>query len=283
MEFIAFLLLYFTGNGESGLHLAHSDDGFVWKKDSDSILKPLPGTLIRDPHLTMFNDKAVAVWTTQWWGTDLGIATTTDPKTFSPARRIDVMKDIPGTLNVWAPESVVDPKTGKLIIFWSSTVEGKFEETAHPDGDKDAQGRPLNHRFYYTTTPDLVAFAPPKLLWDPGFNCIDATMIKFRGSWVMIGKDETKAPKPAKSLFVASAPHPLGPWKIVKRQITSGDHWAEGPTAVVVGDQLRVYYDRYMDNRWGVIETKDLINWKDVSGKIKMIPGARHGTVFKPR
>jgi len=276
------LALYFTGNGESGVHLAKSADGWLWKAEASSILRPLPGMLMRDPAIVKFKGQSVMVWTTGWWAKEFGLSTTKDLKTWSPIQRVPVMEDVSGALNVWAPEAVVDPRTGKLIIFWSSTVEGKFTETERADGDKDAKGRPLNHRFYYTTTPDLKAFAPPKLLWDPGFNCIDATMIPWKNQWVMVGKDETKSPTPAKCLFVATAPHPLGPWQVVQRRITESGHWAEGPTIVDLGDRLRVYYDRYMDNRWGAVESADLVTWKDVGDGVRFVPGGRHGLIFRP-
>lgn len=280
MKAFLMIALYFTGNGESGVHMASTEDGWTWHPEVSSIIKPPPGVLMRDPHLTKFKDQAVLVFTTGWWTNDFGIATTTNLRNWSEIRRIPAMKETPGTLNVWAPESVVDPKTGDLIVFWSSTVEGKYKETERTDGDVDAQRRPLNHRFYYTTTSDLKEFSPPKLLWDPGFNCIDATMIQFKGQWVMIGKDETKAPVPCKRLFVATAPHPLGPWKMLKRDITAADHWAEGPSAIVVDGKIRVFYDRYMDNRWGIIESANLTDWIDVSARLKFVPGARHGVII---
>lgn len=276
------IALYFTGNGETGAHLATSVDGWTWQPLLTPILRPPTDTLLRDPAVVKFRNQAVMVWTTNWWSLEFGLATSLDPdlKMWSAPRRVPVMDSMPGTLNVWAPEAVVDPKTGKLIIFWSSTVEGKFLETERSDGDRDAKGRALNHRFYYTTTPDLLAFAPPKLLWDPGFNSIDATMIEWKGQWVMIGKDETKVPTPAKCLFVATAPHPLGPWKLIKKRITAEGHWAEGPTVVNLGDRLRVYYDRYMDNRWGAVESANLTDWTDVSEKVRFVPGGRHGAVI---
>jgi hypothetical protein len=46
------------------------------------------------------------------------------------------------------------------------------------------------------------------------------------------------------------------------------------------GSTYRVYFDRYMDGRWGAVESTDLINWQDVSERIKMPAGARHGTVL---
>ena len=49
----AYLISYFTGNGEDGLHLAYSRDGLAWTalKNGQSFLKPQVGVskLMRDP------------------------------------------------------------------------------------------------------------------------------------------------------------------------------------------------------------------------------------------
>ena len=54
------LLSYFTGNGEDGLHLAHSRDGYLWKalKNGRSLLKPAAGRdrLMRDPSVVQGSD-----------------------------------------------------------------------------------------------------------------------------------------------------------------------------------------------------------------------------------
>lgn len=48
-----YLFSYFKGNGEDGLHFAHSEDGYQWKslKNDESFLTPLVGkdSLMRDP------------------------------------------------------------------------------------------------------------------------------------------------------------------------------------------------------------------------------------------
>jgi len=59
----------------------------------------------------------------------------------------------------------------------------------------------------------------------------------------------------------------------------TGDFWAEGPTAVDLGDRVRVYFDRYVDDKWGAVESTDLKSWTDISEKIRMVPHARHGTI----
>jgi hypothetical protein len=128
------------------------------------------------------------------------------------------------------------------------------------------------------TTRDFRTFTPTKLLWDPGFNVIDATILPFRGHWLMVAKDERKVPVAKKSLFVATAPSPEGPWTLGAREL-AGRTWIEGPTAVDLGDRVRVYFDVYTAGKWGALESTDLKSWTDVSDRIKMVPHARHGTI----
>jgi hypothetical protein len=65
---------------------------------------------------------------------------------------------------------------------------------------------------------------------------------------------------------------------MVENRIT-GDYWAEGPTAIRTERKIRVYFDRYTEGRWGAVESADLKTWTDVSDKLVMVPGARHGTI----
>ena len=42
-----------------------------------------------------------------------------------------------------------------------------------------------------------------------------------------------------------------------------------------------VYFDRYRDHRYGALTSADLEHWTDVSARISMPPGIRHGTAFE--
>ena len=71
----AFLFSYFTGNGEDGLHLAWSRDGYHWERlnGGKSFLRPEVGEskLMRDPCLLRGPDGTFhLVWTTSWKGQD---------------------------------------------------------------------------------------------------------------------------------------------------------------------------------------------------------------------
>ncbi|MDR3692510.1 MAG: glycoside hydrolase family 43 protein [Fimbriimonas sp.] len=279
----AYLLCYFVDNGEDGVFLASSDDGFKFKpllEPNVAILKSSlgPDSLTRDPCIMHGPDGLWhMVWTSGWWKRTIGMAHSRDlvhwTQQFVPA-----MVDISNAMNAWAPEMVYDQKTQKYVIFWSSTVRGRFAPTAREDGDLGPENEPLNHRFYFTTTSDFKQFSPSRLLWDPGFICIDATMHRTRDGWLLFGKNETRAPVPAKCLFVASAPSPYGPFHMECPRMT-GDYWAEGPTAVRANRKIRVYFDRYTEGRWGAVESTDMKTWTDVSERLSMVPGARHGTI----
>ena len=278
-----FLMSYFVNNGEAGIYLATSDDGFRFKpllEPNIPIMKSEIGSdkISRDPCMTFGPDRQWhMVWTSGWWEKTVGLAHSKDLVHWTQ-QYVPAMVDIPDSLNAWAPEITYDRDTQKYVIYWSSTVKGRFAVTARTDGDLSPSGEPLNHRYFFTTTKDFQTFSPSRLLWDPKFNCIDLTMHRTREGWLVFGKDETRAPVAAKYLFAATAPSPYGPFHITNRRITR-DFWAEGPTCVRVQGKTRVYFDRYTEGRWGAVESMDMINWTDVSDKIQMIPGARHGTI----
>ena len=104
----------------------------------------------------------------------------------------------PTVRNSWAPEIHYDPKRQEFIIFWASTIPGRFASTAGSSEDA------YNHRIYFTTTKDFTAFAPTKLFFDPGFNVIDATFLHANGRHYLIVKDETVNP-PRKYLQIATS------------------------------------------------------------------------------
>lgn len=270
-----YLASYFTGNGESGALFAVSEDGLDWRTAKTPNVAVIPPTvggskLVRDPHFFPGpKGEWNMIWTSDWWGRDLGVAKLEKGGWGAPRLVEKIAPE--GAKNTWAPEAVWDPKRRHYLLFWSSTVPGAFPET-------EVAGDDNNHRFYMATTKDFKTYSPTKLLWNPGFNVIDATIIPFRGKWLMIAKDERKVPVAKKSLFVATAPDVEGPWTLGARDL-AGKSWIEGPTAIDLGNRVRVYYDVYTAGKWGAIESKDLVTWTDVSEKIKMVPHARHGTI----
>jgi hypothetical protein len=279
-----YLFAYFTKNGEDGLHFAASTDAYQWDKvaGGKSFLTPKVGKskLMRDPCIVRGPDGTYhMVWTSGWNENNIGYASSKDLITWSEQKELPVMAHEPGVLNAWAPEIVYDGKRGDFIIFWASTVPGKFTETAGSSEQK------YNHRMYYTTTKDFTTFAPTQLFYDPGFSVIDATFLRTsKGDWLLV-KDETRHP-PRKYLQLARADSLQGPFAPLGAPITPPGLWTEGPTALQVGDDVIVYYDAYTTKHYGALRSRDLVHWEDVTAQMHFPDEGterrmRHGTALR--
>ena len=269
------LFCYFKGNGD-GLHYAYSQDGYSWKTmfNDSIILKPVVSKdkLMRDPCIIRGKDgRFHMVWTVSWNDRGIGYASSRDLIHWSPQKFIPVMMHEDSARNTWAPEITFDGKK-KYMIYWATTISGRF-----PQKDTAAESR-YNHRMYYTTTKKFKKFSKAKLLYDPGFSVIDATILKDNNRYVMFLKNETRYPV-EKNIRVAYAGHLTGPYSAPGPPIT-GNYWAEGPTVLRIGNKWIVYFDKYRDHKYGAVESTDLHNWTDVSDKLTFPAGVRHGTVF---
>ncbi|RYX80722.1 hypothetical protein EON73_05235 [bacterium] len=131
---------------------------------------------------------------------------------------------------------------------------------------------------YYTTTSDFSNFTKAKLLYDQGFNVIDATIQKKDRTFYMFLKDETRHPA-QKNLKVVTSSTLTGGYSKPLGTIT-GDYWAEGPTVTRKDDKWLMYFDKYTLHKYGAITSADLVNWTDVSDQVSLPKGIRHGTVF---
>lgn len=276
-EDTVYLFCYFKGNGEDGLHLAYSEDGYTWKtlKNDSSFLTPEVGKdkLMRDPCIIKGGDGSYhMVWTVSWTDKGIGHASSKDLINWSEQQFIPVMDHEEGARNTWAPEITYDETSGTYIIYWASTVEGKFSET------RSEKENGYNHRMYYTTTKDFIQFTKTKLLYDPGFNVIDATITKYGDKYVMFLKDETTEPA-QKNIKIAYSANLTGPYSEAGNPIT-GNYWAEGPTVMRINGKFIVYFDKYMDKKYGAVSSGDLQKWTDISEKITFPKGIRHGTVL---
>ena len=271
---------YFKGNGEDGLHLAYSENGYKWEtlNNDKSFLHPVVGesVLMRDPCIIYGPDKQFhMVWTSGWNEHGIGYANSKDLVNWSEQIYIPVMKHEKEALNCWAPEIVYDDLKKQYMIFWSTSIPGRFPET-----DKSGDNK-YNHRMYSITTSDFKIFSETKLFYDHGFNVIDGSILKLADQdYILFLKDETKRPKAEKNIRWAKASNIEGPYSSASNPIT-GDYWAEGPTCLKIDGKYIVYFDKYRKGKMGAVESTDLKNWTDISDKISFAGGVRHGTVFQ--
>ena len=268
---------YFNNNGQDGLHLAYSNDGYKWTalNNDSSLLRPTVAKdrLMRDPCIIRGVDGLFhMVWTVSWNDKGIGYASSPDLIHWSEQQFIPVMAGEPEARNCWAPEIIYDAKQHQYMIYWATTIPGRFLQGDTAGDDK------YNHRLYYVTTKDFKAFSKTALLYDKGFNVIDATIQPAGKQYVMFLKDETRKP-PQKNIRTAFSNSLTGGYGKPSEPIT-GHYWAEGPTAIAINGQWIVYFDKYTQHSYGAVSSPDLKTWTDISDKISFPKGARHGTVF---
>jgi len=268
---------FFRSNGETGVFLAGSRDGLEWKELNGGkavIEPPEKDALMRDPFLARGPDgRFHMIWTWSWTAPFIGYSSSKDLKTWEPVTKIPVFTGVPGVRNVWAPEMVWDKQMGSWLIFWASTIEGRFAESA-PSVD-----RGLSHRIYAVRTKDFKQFTEPKVWFDPGYPVIDSTVVRDGRRWLMVFKDERVRPL-KKHLLLAEAKDLEGPWTPIGEAFT--ETWSEGPSIVRIGKTWRVYYDHYRDPAgYRLMTSKDLRTWRDETASLKMPARPRHGSLVK--
>ena len=116
-----YLFAYFKGNGEDGMHLAHSADGLTWRalRHDSAFFKPTVGAerLTRDPSVVRGPDGTYhMVWTAGWTERGFGYARSKDLITWTNETYVPVMAHEPTARNTWAPEFEVPPADARRLL-----------------------------------------------------------------------------------------------------------------------------------------------------------------------
>lgn len=276
----AYLFTFFLDRGHSGLHIAWSLDGLTWhvlNKGRSFLESTLVSKLMRDPQLTRGPDGTFhLIWTIPRspWG--IGYSSSKNLVDWSEQRILPVMKSEPTVENCWAPETFYDDATEQFVIIWASTIPGRFPESElPPDHPKKHHA---DHRHYYVTTKDFITLSEPKLFFDPGYNSIDATLLKRDGQYYMVFKDERIDPV-KKNMLAAVGDSATGPFRIISEPFT--ETWTEGASLIEMGDYVYCYYDMYGAGRYALARSKDMIHWENISKDLTMLRGTRHGSIIE--
>jgi len=270
-----YLFAYFVDEGEDGLFLATSTDGFNWSpvNGGEAIFSPKlgPEGLFRDPFILRDNEGIFhLVWTLGWNVCGIGYARSDDLIHWSRAKILPVMEG-QGATNCWAPEIFYDAAEDNFLIYWASTVRGRFPETDIQEG--------WNHRIYSARTRDFESLSESELFFDPGFNVIDATLFMNGNKIYMAFKDETERPFISnKRIMLASSDSLREPFEI---QGEIPDYRAEGPSVMNINGAWFLYFDIFEENTMGLMVSSDLQNWINETFLLHLPPGVRHGTIFK--
>lgn len=276
----AYLFTSFHEPADKGLRMLYSYDGYNWHDLDTVLLKPSVGKdkIMRDPSMIQGPDGTFhLVWTTEWkGGNGFGYARSKDLLQWEDVKYFPAMMFDPfepkesvksNVVNVWAPELFYDDEKEEYIIVWASCLPGKFEKGIEDENN--------NHRLYFTTTKDFVGFTETRLFFDPGFSVIDAVIVKRAAKdYVLVLKDNTR---PERNIKVAFGSSPVGPWTNISKPFTG--QFTEGPAVVKLKDEWLVYYDSYQKKIYEASATKDFIHFEDITGKINVPAGHKHGTI----
>ena len=267
----AYLFTSFHEPADKGLRMLYSYDGYKWNDIDTVLLRPAVGNqkVMRDPSMVQGPDGVFhLVWTSSWRGDKgFGYASSKDLIHWSEEKFIPVMNHEPTTVNVWAPELFYDDVEQRYIMIWASCIPGRFERGIEEDSN--------NHRMYVTTTKDFITFSDTKLFLDPKFSVIDAVIAKRAAKdYVLVLKDNTR---PERNIKVGFSNSPLGPWNNISKPFT--DNFTEGPSVVRVKDDWLIYYDSYRKKIYEASATKDFILFENITNKIKIPEGHKHGTI----
>ncbi len=263
-----YLFAYFKEPGNQGIYLALSRDGYHYTalNDGQPWVKPdRQGELMRDVFLTRGPDGLFhMVWTWNWRGRSLGYAESNDLLHWSAQSEVPIMESFPEIRNVWAPEIDWDARQKKWLIIWSSSRSD------------DSQG----NRIWSSLTTDFKTFSTPKVLFDPGYEVIDATMFHGKQTQYLIFKDQTRDPLRYQIRY-ATGPTVEGPWSNIQAPLT--EPWSEGPSAIKVGKEFVIYYDHYRAPRarYEGVQSSDWIHWESIDDRISFPEYCKHGSFLK--
>jgi hypothetical protein len=266
-----YLFTSFREPATDGLYFLYSQDGYHWNDLGGSWLRPEIGEkkLMRDPSMAQGADGVWhLVWTSGWNGDKgFGYASTKDLVHWSDQQFVPVMQKEPDAVNVWAPEIFYEKDSAQFIIVWATTIPFRFAR-----GQEEEKN---NHRLYCTTTRDFKTFTDVRLFYDPGYSVIDATIVqRDAGNYVLVFKDNTRLQR---NIKVAFGDRAAGPWHDDSPAFTP--EFTEGPTVAKVGKDWLIYYDMYRDKKYGAMRTKDFKTFTDITEKVDVPVGHKHGTI----
>ncbi|UKS27009.1 glycoside hydrolase family 43 protein [Paenibacillus sp. HWE-109] len=271
-----YLFSYFKEDDEK-LFIASSHDGLQWNESNGGmpLFESDVGTKqMRDPFLLEDEEGGFhLVWTDGWRSLSIGYARSSDLVNWHDAKLIPVMEHLPLTQNTWAPEIFYDTMLRAYRIIWSSTV---------------GMG-PRNHRIWSVTTSNFESFSEASLFFDPGYNVIDASVTDMGEYYYMLYKDERgqnekgTAFKAIRSCRVAKEDSNRPSVTEVSELLTP--ELTEGPTMYALEEdgstQWIMLVDGFQEQCYSAYQSVDLDKWEDVTHKIQLPSGARHGAVMK--
>lgn len=275
-------LLVYHSDSDHGLHMALSDDGYQFTSLRDGQAIFGGDTIaeqrgIRDPHIFRGPDatyylamtdlhifaKQAGYRDTEWerpgekygWGNNRGLVLLKSKDLVHWTRKNLDFQKLGGEFSdvgcVWAPETTVDPATGKLMIYFTTRF-----------------GNGQNYLYYAYINEDFDSLTSyPKRLFEyptPGINTIDGDIVYAGGKYHLhyVAHDNGAGVKHA------VADHITGPYKYEAEWVDPEPNACEAPNVWRRGKKgpWVLMYDCYgiEKHNFGFAETTDFIHYKPI-------------------
>ncbi|MDB5054557.1 MAG: alpha-L-arabinofuranosidase [Bacilli bacterium] len=264
----AYILSYFGGAPYSeSVHFAFSSDGKFWTPlhNNNGIVNATKGTKsVRDPFVLRKQDNTFVVMATQGWDTNsIYIWDSTNLSSFTNERLVQV-NNFSG--RAWAPQAIWNPAANNYMVYWTGNVNGGANRT------------------YYNTTTDFVNFSTPNVLFDPGYDEIDADIQYWNGTYYLYYKDERSTGK----RILSATSNSLTPGSFVLQSPTLSPLNTEGPASFksITENKWYMYYDFFNNGgKFGLSYNYDITNpngWiAEQPDSFSAPAGVRHGSIVK--
>ncbi|SCX87566.1 Glycosyl hydrolases family 43 [Paenibacillus polysaccharolyticus] len=255
----------FTNTSESNMYIYESYNAKHYGLLKGPAYTPPAADLIRDPSIMKHTDGLYyVVYTTNWSGNTVGIASSPDKMNWTFVRNITLSTTTP-IAHTWAPEWFKDTNGSVNIIV--SLSPGNYED--FKPHVITASGNNLA-----STT-----WSAPAVLTGLASNYIDTFVVKTGSTYHAFTKNET-----TKYIEYATSNSLKGPYTFKGTGNWAGwGSWVEGPALIQLDNgSWRIYFDGYADHKYYYSDSAD--NFQSWSGKqeIAGLSGmVRHMTVLK--
>ncbi|WP_427180277.1 AbfB domain-containing protein [Paenibacillus sp. TC-CSREp1] len=254
----------FTNTSESNMYIYESYNATHYGLLKGPAYTP-PSNLIRDPSIMKHTDGLYyVVYTTNWSGNTVGIASSPDKMNWTFVRNITLSTSTP-IAHTWAPEWFKDTNGSVNIIV--SLSPGNYE----------------NFKPYVITASNSnlasTSWSAPTVLAGIAPNYIDTFVVKTGSTYHAFTKNET-----TKYIEYATSNSLTGPYTFKGTGDWAGwGSWVEGPALVQLDNgSWRMYFDGYADHKYYYSDSaNNFQSWTAKQEIVGLSGMVRHMTVLK--
>lgn len=266
-----YLMSYFHPEERDGMFLACSRDLFEWEilNNHEPLIPAEDGCVLRDPFIIRDKDGIFhAIYTDNWDSPTIGHSASRDLIEWSKPNHIELMTWNDDTVNCWAPEAYYDREKEAYRLIWSTSFRSKSPYEGN--------------RIWTALTKDFADVYDIRCFFDPGYTCIDATVLIEDDGYKMAFKDERGENRPGtdfKAIRTCVFKDSDAEFEGVSELITSD--LSEGPCIVKKDGVYNLFFDSFGYGKYGVMTSTDFVNWTDESEKVSFPPKCRHMSIIE--